>query len=118
MAAIEGISRFDSSRKLVAYLGLDPKSANRVRSLPATGGSPSRAKLRRAELDAGAPPLPKRHGGKPVRATAKEREAARELVQRAEAAYRRLVADCGGAYREVDLTFIRNSARSPDETTL
>jgi transposase len=163
MAAIGDISRFDSSRKLVAYLGLDPKvrqsgeeparhgriskrgnsqaravlveaAWSAVRSpgpLRAFGervrvrkGSqvaavavarkiaclcwqllskeedyayarPSlmRAKIRRAELDAGAPPRPKRHGGKTVSASPREREAERDLVERAEAAYRRLVAD-------------------------
>ncbi len=163
MAAIGDVSRFDSSRRLVAYLGLDPKvrqsgeeparhgriskrgnaqaravlveaAWSAVRSpgpLRAFGervrvrkGSqvaavavarkiaclcwqllskeedyayarPSllRAKIRRAELDAGAPPRSKRHGGKAVSASAKEREAERELVERAEAAYRRLVAD-------------------------
>lgn len=163
MAAIGDISRFDSPRKLVAYLGLDPKvrqsgeeparygriskrgntqarsvlveaAWSAVRSagpLRAFGervrvrkGSqvaavavarkiaclcwqllskeedyayarPSlmRAKLHRAELDAGAPPLSKRHGGRAVSSTPQEREAERELVERAEAAYRRLVAD-------------------------
>lgn len=163
MAAIGDISRFESPRKLVAYLGLDPKvrqsgeeparhgriskrgntqarsvlveaAWSAVRSagpLRAFGervrvrkGSqvaavavarkiaclcwqvlskeedyayarPSliRAKLRRAELDAGAPPLSKRHGGRPIRSTPQEREAERELVERAEATYRRLVAD-------------------------
>ena len=52
-----------------------------------------RAKIRRAELDAGAPPRPRRHGGQPVSASAKEREAERELVQRAEVADPRLVDD-------------------------
>jgi transposase len=52
-----------------------------------------RAKIRRAELDAGAPPRSKRHGGKAVSASAEERQAERELVEHAEAAYRRLVAD-------------------------
>jgi hypothetical protein len=58
-------------------------------------GRPSlvRAKLRRAELSAGGARLPKRHGGRRISATPKEREAERELVERAEAAYRRLVAD-------------------------
>jgi transposase len=163
MAAIGDVSRFDSSRKLVAYLGLDPKvrqsgeeparhgriskrgnsqaravlveaAWSAVRSpgpLRAFGervrvrkGSqvaavavarkiaclcwqllskeedyayarPSlmRAKIRRAELDAGAPPRSTRHDGQPVKASAKEREAERELVERAEAAYRRLVDD-------------------------
>ncbi len=52
-----------------------------------------RAKLRRTELAAGAPPLPKRHGGRRISASAAEREAERELVARGEAAYRRLIAD-------------------------
>lgn len=52
-----------------------------------------RAKLRRAELDAGAPPLPTRHGGRRISATAAERDAERELTERAEAAYQRLIAD-------------------------
>jgi transposase len=163
MAAIGDVSRFDSSRKLVAYLGLDAKvrqsgeeaarggriskrgnsharavlveaAWSAVRSpgplrafgerLQSRKGSqvaavavarkiaclcwqlltkeedyafarPSlmRAKIRRAELDAGAPPRSKRHGGQAVRASAKERAAERELVERAEVAYRRLVAD-------------------------
>ena len=163
MAAIGDISRFDSSRRLVAYLGLDPKvrqsgeeparhgriskrgnsqgravlleaAWSAVRSpgpLRAFGKrvrvrkgsqvaavavarkiaclywqlltkeedyayarpSPLPAKIRRAELDAGAPPRSTRHDGRPVKAGAKEREAERELVERAETAYRRLVAD-------------------------
>ena len=163
MAAIGDISRFSSSRKLVAYLGLDAKVrqsgeeaarhgriskrgnaqaravlveaawvavrspgplrafSQRLRARKHSGvasvavarkiaclcwqlltkeedyayGRPSlvRAKLRRAELSAGAPHRSKRHGGQRVSATPKEREAERELVERAEAAYRRLVAD-------------------------
>lgn len=163
MAAIGDISRFDSPRKLVAYLGLDAKVrqsgesparhgriskrgnaqaravlvevawiaarspgplrafSQRLRTRKHSGvaavavarkiaclcwallsteedyayGRPSlvRAKLRRVELGAGAPPLPTRHGGRRVSANAKEREAERELVERAEAAYRRLVED-------------------------
>jgi transposase len=163
MAAIGDISRFDSSRKLVAYLGLDAKVrqsgespaqhgriskrgnaqaravlveaawiavrspgplrafSERLRARKHSGiaavavarkiaclcwqlltkeedyafGRPSlvRAKLRRAELSAGGARLPKRHGGRRISATPKEREAERELVERAEAAYRRLVAD-------------------------
>lgn len=163
MAAIGDISRFDSPRKLVAYLGLDAK-VRQSGEEPARGGriskrgnsqarsvlveaawsavrSPGplrafgerlrarkgaqvaavavarkiaclcwqlltkeedyafarpslmRAKIRRAELDAGAPPLSKRHEGQAVSATAKERAAERELAERSEAAYRRLVAD-------------------------
>jgi transposase len=58
-------------------------------------GRPSlvRAKLRQAELRAGAAPLSTRHGGRRVSASPKEREAERELVERSEATYRRLVAD-------------------------
>lgn len=163
MAAIGDISRFSSSRKLVAYLGLDAKVrqsgeeaarhgriskrgnaqaravlveaawvavrspgplrafSQRLRARKHSGvasvavarkiaclcwalltkeedyayGRPSlvRAKLRRAELSAGAPHRSKRHDGQRVSATAREREAERELVERAEAAYRRLVAD-------------------------
>jgi transposase len=163
MAAIGDISRFSSSRKLVAYLGLDAKVrqsgdeaarhgriskrgnaqaravlveaawvavrspgplrafAERLRARKHSGvasvavarkiaclcwqlltkeedyayGRPSlvRAKLRRAELSAGAPHRSTRHGEQRVSATAREREAERELVERAEAAYRRLVAD-------------------------
>jgi transposase len=163
MAAIGDVSRFDSPRKLVAYLGLDAKVrqsgkeparhgriskrgnaqaravlveaawiaarspgplrafAERLRARKHSGvasvalarkiaclcwqlltkeedyayGRPSlvRAKLRRAELGAGAPALPTRHGGRRVSASAKEREAEQELVERAEAAYRRLVED-------------------------
>ncbi|HEY6550853.1 MAG TPA: IS110 family transposase [Solirubrobacterales bacterium] len=163
MAAIGDISRFSSSRKLVAYLGLDAKVrqsgegpaqhgriskrgnaqaravlveaawiavrspgplrafSERLRVRKHSGiaavavarkiaclcwqlltkeedyafGRPSlvRAKLRRAELNAGAAQLPKRHGARRVSATPQEREAERELVERAEAAYRRLVAD-------------------------
>jgi transposase len=52
-----------------------------------------RAKLRRVQLDAGAPSLPTRHGGQRISASAAERAAERELVQHAEAAYRRLIVD-------------------------
>ena len=52
-----------------------------------------RAKLRRTELAAGMPPLPTRHPGRRIKPTASEREAERETVVRAEAAYRRLIAD-------------------------
>lgn len=57
--------------------------------------SPSRvrAKVRRVELDAGSPPLRTRHGGKRISASAAERQGERELIERAEAAYRRLIAD-------------------------
>jgi transposase len=163
MAAIGDISRFPSPRKLVAYLGLDPKVRQsgdeparrgpiskrgnaQARSvlveaawtalrqpgplrafgerLRARKGAqvaavavarklaclcwqlltkredyayarPSlvRAKLRRTELNAGAPALTTRHGGQRISSTAAERETERELVQHAEAAYRRLIAD-------------------------
>jgi len=52
-----------------------------------------RAKVRRVELDAGAPPLATRHGGQRISASATEREAERPLAQQAEASYRRLIAD-------------------------
>jgi transposase len=52
-----------------------------------------RAKLRRVELDAGAPPLRTRHAGQRISASAAERDAERELTERAEVAYRRLIAD-------------------------
>jgi len=163
MAAIGDISPFDSSRRLVAYLGLDPKVRQSGEEAPRHGriskrgnsqarsvlvesawsamrspgplrafgervrvrkgaqvaavavarkiaclcwqlltkeedyayARPSlmRAMIRRAELDAGAPPRPRRHGGKAVRASAKEKAAEREMVERAEAAYRRMVDD-------------------------
>lgn len=163
MAAIGDISRFDSSRRLVAYLGLDPKVRQSGEEAPRHGriskrgnsqarsvlveaawsavrspgplrafgervrarkgaqvaavavarkiaclcwqlltkeedyafARPSlmRAKIRRAELDAGAPPRSTRHGGRAVKASTEERAAERELIERAETAYRRLVAD-------------------------
>jgi transposase len=163
MAAIGDISRFDSPRALVAYLGLDPKVRQSGDEPPRHGriskrgnaqarsvlveaawvavrqpgplrafgerirarkgsqvaavavarklaclcwqlltkgedyayAQPSRvrAKLRRVELDAGAPPLRTRHAGQRVSASAAERAAERELTERAEAAYRRLIAD-------------------------
>ncbi len=52
-----------------------------------------RAKVRRVELDAGAPPLRTRHGGQRISASPAERDAERELVGQAEASYRRLIAD-------------------------
>jgi transposase len=52
-----------------------------------------RAKLRRVELDAGSPPLRTRHGGQRISASPAERDAERELTERAEAAYQRLIAD-------------------------
>lgn len=163
MAAIGEISRFSSPRKLVAYLGLDPRVRQSGDEAPRHGriskrgdaqarsalveaawtalrspgplrafgerirarkGSqvaavaiarklavlawqllskgedyayarPSlvRAKLRRAERAAGAPPLPTRHAGQRVSATAAERATERRLGEQFEAAYRRLVAD-------------------------
>jgi hypothetical protein len=163
MAAIGTISRFDSPRKLVAYLGLDPRVRQSGEEAPRHGrisrrgnaqarsvlveaawvalrspgplrafgerirarkgsqvaavavarklvvlawqlltkgenyafGRPSlvRAKLRQAERTAGAPPLPTRHGGRRISASAAEREAERQLTEQAELAYRRLVAD-------------------------
>lgn len=163
LAAIGDISRFDSPRALVAYLGLDPKvrqsgdeparhghiskrgnvharsvlveaawmalrepgplrafgeriRARRGASLAAVAvarklaclawqlltkeedyafarPSQMRRKLRTLELAAGAPPLGTRHGSQRISATAAEREAERRLVQQAEAAYRRLIAD-------------------------
>lgn len=163
MAAIGDVSRFDSPRQLVAYLGLDPKvrqsgdeparhgriskrgnaqarsvlveaawiSIRQPGPLHAFGerirarkgaqvaavavarkltclawqlltkgedyafAQPSRVrrKLRRVELDAGATRLPTRHAGQRVSSSAAERDAERELVERAETAYRRLIAD-------------------------
>jgi transposase len=163
LAAIGEISRFDSPRRLVAYLGLDPRVrqsgdeparhgrisgrgnpqarsalveaawmalrtpgplrafGERIRArkgaqvaavavarklaalawqLLSKGedyayARPSqvRAKLRRAERAAGAARLPTRHKGRRVSASVAEREAERELAERAEVAYRRLVAD-------------------------
>jgi len=52
-----------------------------------------RAKLRRLELDAGAPALPTRHPGQRISANAAERRSERELTERAEVSYRRLIAD-------------------------
>lgn len=52
-----------------------------------------RGKIRRAELDAGAPSLRTRHGGQRISASATERQAERELTERVEAAYRRLISD-------------------------
>jgi transposase len=78
-------------------------------------GRPSlvRAKLRQAELRAGAPPLSKRHGGQRISASAEEREAERELVERAEAAYRRLVTDwqSSGTKKGAGVTRGRASSR-------
>jgi transposase len=58
-------------------------------------GRPSllRAKIRRAELAAGAQALAKRHGGQRISASTQERDAERRLTEQAEAAYRRLIAD-------------------------
>jgi transposase len=52
-----------------------------------------RAKLRRVEINAGAPPLRTRHAGQRISASAAEREAERELAQHAETAYKQLIAD-------------------------
>jgi transposase len=163
MAAIGDVSRFGSSRRLVAYLGLDPKvrqsgeEAARHGRISKRGNAQARsvlveaawsamrspgplhafgervrarkgaqvaavavarkiaclcwqlltkeedyafarpslmrAKIRRAELDAGAPRRSTRHGGRATKAGDEERAAEREMVERAETAYRRLVAD-------------------------
>jgi transposase len=187
MAAIGEVSRFETPRKLVAYLGLDPKVRQSGDELPRHGrisrrgnaqarsvlveaawiairspgplrafgerirarrggqvaavavarklavlawqlltkeedyafGRPSlvRAKLRRAELTAGRPPLPKRHGGPKVSASAEERAAERELAERAEAAYRRLIADWGASGRaKKDAGVTRGRASSRPST--
>lgn len=52
-----------------------------------------RSKRRRLELDAGATALPTRHGAQRISATSTERAAERELIEHAEAAYKRLIAD-------------------------
>jgi transposase len=52
-----------------------------------------RAKVRRVELDAGAPPLATRHGGQRISASAIERDTERALAHQAEVAYKRLIAD-------------------------
>jgi transposase len=163
MAAIGDISRFSSSRQLVAYLGLDPKVrqsgdepprhgriskrgnpqarsvlveaawiaarqpgplhafAQRVRARKGSQvaavavarklaclawqlltkeegyayARPSvlRKKLRDVALGAGGPTLPTRHNGQRISSSKAERDAERELNQRAEDAYRRLIAD-------------------------
>jgi transposase len=58
-------------------------------------GRPSllRAKVRRAELAAGAASLPKRHAGQRISASDPERQAERHLTEQAEAAYQQLIAD-------------------------
>jgi transposase len=43
IAAVSDIQRFGNPRRLVSYLGLDPRSASQASRLHATGGSPSRA---------------------------------------------------------------------------
>jgi transposase len=53
----------------------------------------TRQKTRRLELLAGAPPLPRRHGGPPVSPTSSQRAAELQLQAQAELAYRRLVDD-------------------------
>ena len=73
-----------------------------------------RAKLRRAELGAGAPPLGRRHPGQRISATGAEREAERSVVQLAENAYRRLIADwqaTGPSTRGAGATLGRASSR-------
>ena len=100
LAAIGDISRFQNSRKLVGYLGLDP----RVRQSgvgPATHGHISKQgsvraltkkKLRRLEITAGA----ERYTAKAVgiwSANDAVREAERELARQAEVAYARTVRD-------------------------
>jgi transposase len=163
IAAIGDITRFQSPRQLVAYLGLDPK-VRQSGSEPARYGhiskrgnpqarsvlveaawtairspgplrafgqrvrarrgaqiaavavarklvvlcwqllskdedyafarpSLTRQKLRRLELMAGAPHLPRRHDGAPVSPTSSQRVAEGELQRQGELAYRRLVAD-------------------------
>jgi transposase len=52
-----------------------------------------RRKLRNLELAAGAPPLAKRHSGQRISASPAERQTEQQLVQQAEAAYRRLITD-------------------------
>jgi transposase len=58
-------------------------------------GRPSltRQKMRRLEVTAGAPHLPRNHDGAPVNPTAHQRAKERELQQQAEFAYKRLVED-------------------------
>lgn len=53
----------------------------------------TRQKLRRLERAAGQPRLPTRHAGARISATARERQAERELQEQAERGYQRLVAD-------------------------
>jgi hypothetical protein len=48
MAAIGGIGRFPTRRRLVGYLGLDPRVRQSARPPPPTGGSQSRARRRPA----------------------------------------------------------------------
>lgn len=76
-----------------------------------------RRKLRETELRAGATRLPTRHGGRRVSASAAEREAERELVLHAEAAYRRLIADwkaSGPEKRGAGATRGRAPSRPPE----
>ncbi|MGH2833429.1 MAG: hypothetical protein ACRDK2_11715 [Solirubrobacteraceae bacterium] len=58
-------------------------------------GRPSlaRQKIRRLEVAAGAPRLPRRHDGPPVNPTPGQRALEKELQQQSELAYRRLVDD-------------------------
>ena len=53
----------------------------------------TRQKLRRLQLLAGEPPLPRRHGGTPITPTGAQRAAELELAAHGELAYRRLIAD-------------------------
>jgi len=53
----------------------------------------TRQKTRRIELVAGAPALPRRHGGPRVTPSAEQRSAEQALQAQAEDAYRRLIAD-------------------------
>lgn len=72
-----------------------------------------RAKLRRAERVAGLPPLPTRHGGPRISATASERQAERELIDRAETAYRRLITDWKATGPPKSATAARLATRRP-----
>ncbi|MGH2834459.1 MAG: hypothetical protein ACRDK2_16945 [Solirubrobacteraceae bacterium] len=58
-------------------------------------GRPSltRQKMRRIEVTAGAPRLPRDHGGPPVNPTPDQKALERQLQQQAEQAYRHLVED-------------------------
>jgi transposase len=105
MASVGDIGRFSSPRKLVSYLGLDPR-VRQSGNTPARHGRISsrdedyafarpamtRNKIRKLKLLAGAPPQKGRHviaGGKSQAIF----DAERELSRQAEAADRRLVND-------------------------